>query len=115
MEALGASGSSCGRVRLVSLGDATRNGKVIAVSAGGSRGYLVPIADPAGEGLFEEWPTALLPTGPVAAFSLDYRDPTVVLEVVAALASLSEVLVDTNQGSVVPGDALTIEDLLGHG
>ncbi|MFI6849955.1 hypothetical protein [Kitasatospora sp. NPDC050467] len=99
---------------LAPLGAVASEENLVSISTSGSRSYLVSVSDPEAEGLFDEWPTTLCPVSPVAAFSLDYRDPGIVLGIVESLAGRFEVLVDTNYGTVVPGGALVIDMLRGQ-
>lgn len=99
---------------LAPMGAVTSDGNLVSISVSGARGYLVSVSDPEAEGLFDEWPTTLCPVSAAAAFSLDYRDPAMVLEIVESLVRRFEILVDTNYGTVVPGDTLTIDMLRGQ-
>lgn len=82
-------------------------GAVLTVRGAESVCYLVEIADPSAEGLFEDWPPDLLPKGGWSAFAIDYRAPRLTVAVVGCLAANRGAVVDTNVGDVVPAEGLT--------
>lgn len=65
------------------------------------------VMQPDEDGLFEDWPDALVPDGPFTAFSIDYRRPGLAEAIVRAVAQQVRAVVDTNFGDVLPaGDFL---------
>jgi hypothetical protein len=56
------------------------------------------------EGLFEDWPEALIPDGPFTAFSIDYRRPALAEAIVRAVAREAPAVVDTNFGDVLSAE-----------
>jgi hypothetical protein len=59
--------------------------------------------EPNGDGLFEDWPKALVPEGPFTAFSVDYRKHMLAEAIVSELTRQAEAVVDTNFGEVLSG------------
>lgn len=96
---------------LASCGDVELDDKVITVRSDESRMYIVADVVSHFEDIFEEWPERLVPTAPVAIFSLDYRNKEDAVEVISVLAQLFPVMVDTNFGYVGPGSGFTIQML----
>ncbi|MFB7127242.1 hypothetical protein [Kitasatospora sp. NPDC056273] len=96
---------------LTSCGDVVLNGKVIAVRFDASRVYIVADVISHLEDIFEEWPEHLVPGGPVAIFSLDYRNKEDAVEVISTLAQLFPVVIDTNFGYVGPGLGFRVQML----
>ena len=88
-----------------------QNAGVVSISRDSQVCYVVAVDDIEVEGIFEDWPEASIPKQPGAIFSIDYRDPKLLVGIVRDLASRRSFLVDTNYGRVVSGSTLT-EDLV---
>ncbi|SNT43998.1 hypothetical protein SAMN05421812_10663 [Asanoa hainanensis] len=89
------------------VGAASIAGPVMTFRQGQDAGYIVEVTDPEADGVFEDWPPDRIPTAPCVVFSVDYREPDLVLVLVQAIARRYVVTVDTNYGRVVPGKELT--------
>lgn len=96
---------------LRSIGDVVGDGKVVTLESSGRRVHIVGVADPELDAVFEDWPSSLIPNGPTAAFSLDYRDAGLAHSVVRALANNAEILIDNNYGVVMSGVDLDLNAL----
>lgn len=79
------------------------DGKVLEVSKGASSAYVC-VMSPWGDGLFEEWPVTMIPTGVYAAFSIDYRKHELAESIVRRISARVGVVVDTNFGVVLSGE-----------
>ena len=98
--------------RLRSLGAVSlEGGEVLTLRVGTDACFLVKITDPEIEGLFEDWPEEMLPKADTSDFSADYRSADLATAVAHCVASSLPVIVDTNYGKVVRGDALTVDML----
>ncbi|MER5604579.1 hypothetical protein AB0F93_08195 [Micromonospora tulbaghiae] len=73
--------------------------------------FLVPVTDFVAEGVFEDWPTAMIPQKSASVFSFDYVDPRLMVKVVQAISGRFDSIVDTNYGVVLSAKALTREHL----
>lgn len=76
-------------------------GACLEVTQGDSNAYVC-VMRPEEDGLFDEWPTALVPEGPFTAFSIDYRRPALAESIVKAVKQRAPAIVDTNFGDVMP-------------
>jgi hypothetical protein len=93
---------------------ATVSEHVLSIVCGADACYLVQILDPEADGVFDDWSSAALPSEPRAIFSIDYRSPDLVTEIVHSFASRWPIVVDTNFGDVVAGLALDKDLLTGR-
>ncbi|MGW6405859.1 hypothetical protein ACWF95_01745 [Streptomyces vinaceus] len=96
LKALGHALSSSHQVSLT-------EGRCLEVSQAASSAYAC-VADPVEEGLFEDWPEALIPKDPFTAFSIDYRNPALAESIVRKISAKAAVVVDTNFDVVIPGN-----------
>ncbi|WP_157849817.1 MULTISPECIES: hypothetical protein [Streptomyces] len=76
--------------------------RYLEVSQATSSAYVC-VMDPQEDGLFEDWPEVLIPKGPFAAFSVDYRDPILMESIVREISVKVATAIDTNFGDVVSG------------
>ncbi|GLZ81916.1 hypothetical protein Afil01_67230 [Actinorhabdospora filicis] len=76
---------------------------VVSRPESSARAYVV-LMDREGDGLFEDWPEALIPEEPFAAFAIDYRVPALAESIARAILSGTTGLVDTNFGDVLTGE-----------
>lgn len=94
-----------------SCGESVSHGGVLTVSDRSESVHVVRVTDLERDGVFEDWPSRIVPSGPVAVFSLDYRDPVFVVRVVRSIAGRWPCVVDTNLGRVLDGSELEVADL----
>lgn len=100
-------------VRLVSAdGWLSENQRVLILQGSEEHNvYLVRILDPTEDGIFDEWPPAMIPTSQVTIYAMDYRNRGFAVRVVREIARGVGVLVDTNFGDVVQGAQLAESQL----
>ncbi|WP_281935661.1 hypothetical protein [Micromonospora sp. AKA38] len=94
-----------------SVGTVSNEGNVLTIRRGDERCYVVEVSDPEVEGIFEDWPRSQLPESLRSIFSVDYREPDLVLTLVRSVAQRCSLKVDTNRGLVVRGGDLNLEDV----
>lgn len=94
--------------RLSVLGEIRWDSAVLSVRQGDECCHLVRIVDLEADGIFEDWPSELIPQVSAAVFSLDYRSPGLAVDMVHLLASGQALKVDTNRGHIVAGTQLRV-------
>lgn len=97
--------------RLSILGEIHQERGVLTVRRGDDRCYVVKVIDPEEDGVFEDWPEALLPGEPSAVFSANYRSPLLAVDIAHLLAGWRALKVDTNYGQVVAGGEIDLRIL----
>lgn len=76
-------------------------GAFLEVAREGSSAYVCVLRPGDEEGLFDDWPEALIPDRPFTAISIDYRRPALAESIVTAVSGRARAVVDTNFGDVL--------------